>query len=217
MAEASRSNRPTPRTPAAVEAELRRRVRAELSQAREQADGELDDESLAGIIARAVGQVLSWHLEAPEHSRNATSSSRSWRSAGGPRGGGRSEDMDDRPARPAYEQRGPRPPYEQRGPRPPYARRSFDEAGADEGGGFDQDTPYQRRPLPPRRPFSPGSPPRGTGRGQGRPPRDFDQGGQSGYDDRRPPRSGGGGFKRGGFKPGGGGGFGPRRFPRGRN
>src|SRR5438876_8208880 len=88
MDEAPRSNRPTPRTPAAVEAELRRRLRMELAQARGDADGELTDAALAEIIARAIASALSWHLEAPEHTRNATLSSRTWRPAGGPRGGG---------------------------------------------------------------------------------------------------------------------------------
>jgi hypothetical protein len=107
MAEAPRSNRPTPRTPAAVEAELRRRIRAELAQAREAADdGALDDARLAEIIARAVAAALEWHLEAPEHARNATLSSRSWRPAGGPRGADRTRDYDDRPPRDF--ERGPR-------------------------------------------------------------------------------------------------------------
>ncbi|MBV9174683.1 MAG: hypothetical protein JOZ81_31865, partial [Chloroflexi bacterium] len=52
MDEARRSNRPAPRTPAAVEAELRRRIRVELAEARERADGELDDAALAEVIAR---------------------------------------------------------------------------------------------------------------------------------------------------------------------
>ena len=38
MTEEPRSNRPTPRTTAAVEAELRRRIRTELTQARSDAD-----------------------------------------------------------------------------------------------------------------------------------------------------------------------------------
>src|SRR5207244_11295836 len=67
MSEAPRSNRPTPRTTAAVEAELRRRIRAELTQARSDADGELDDAALASVIASAIAAALSWHLEAPEH------------------------------------------------------------------------------------------------------------------------------------------------------
>src|SRR5438552_8533889 len=86
MSEAPRSNRPTPRTTAAVEAELRRRIRAELTQARSDAEGELDDAALAAVIASAIAAALSWYLEAPEHTRNATSSSRTWRPAGGPRG-----------------------------------------------------------------------------------------------------------------------------------
>src|ERR1700736_1904836 len=103
MSEAPRSNRPTPRTTAAVEAELRRQIRADMAQAREDTDGELDDASLASIIARAIGMVLGWHLESPEHTRNASLSSRTWRPAGGPRGG--------RP--PEFENRSP----EERGPR----------------------------------------------------------------------------------------------------
>src|SRR4051812_48878023 len=76
------SNRPTPRTAAAVEAELRRRVRTELIAARAaRDDGALDDADLAGVIARAVAQALSWHLEGPEHARLATTSSRTWRGA----------------------------------------------------------------------------------------------------------------------------------------
>src|ERR1700704_4611725 len=86
MSEAPRSNRPTPRTTAAIEAELRRQIRADLAQARADADGELDDESLASIIAHAIGMLLVWHQESPEHTRNATTSSRTWRPAGGPRG-----------------------------------------------------------------------------------------------------------------------------------
>src|SRR5215218_2560303 len=82
MPEAPRSNRPTPRTSAAVEAELRRRIRAELVQARSDAEnGELDDVMLASVIARAIATALAWHLEAPEHTRNATLSSRTWRPA----------------------------------------------------------------------------------------------------------------------------------------
>src|SRR5262245_21926718 len=88
MDEPQRSNRPTPRTPAAIEAELRRRVRMELTQARADADGQLDDASLAEIIARAIASALGWHVESPEHARNATLSSRTWRPAGGPRAGG---------------------------------------------------------------------------------------------------------------------------------
>src|SRR5207248_6615046 len=66
--------------------ELRRRIRTDLEQARTNADGQLDDATLAAIIARAVAAALQWHLEAPEHTRNATLSSRTWRPAGGPRG-----------------------------------------------------------------------------------------------------------------------------------
>src|SRR5579872_2236388 len=107
MAEAPRSNRPTPRTPAAAEAELRRRIRIELEQARAEADGALDDAALASIIARALSSALQWHLEAPEHTRNATLSSRTWRPAGGPRGGARDYDR-DRPPRDFDRDRPPR-------------------------------------------------------------------------------------------------------------
>jgi hypothetical protein len=98
MAEAPRSNRPAPRTAAAIEAELRRRIRSELEQARNASEGQLDDATLAAVIARAIAAGMQWHLEAPEHTRNATLSSRTWRPAGGPRGG-RPPDADDRPPR----------------------------------------------------------------------------------------------------------------------
>src|SRR5919197_4505602 len=118
MTEQPRSNRPTPRTPAAIEAELRRRIRADLTQARADADGELDDAALAAVIARAIGNALGWHVEAPEHTRNATLSSRSWRPAGGPRAGGRPpREFEGRPPREPeereYEERRP-PPYRDR-------------------------------------------------------------------------------------------------------
>src|ERR1700736_5590684 len=97
MSEAPRSNRPTPRTTAAVEAELRRQIRADLAQARADADGQLDDESLASFTPPAIGIGLGFHQESPEHARNATTSSRTWRPAGGPRGG-RPPDVGPRPA-----------------------------------------------------------------------------------------------------------------------
>ena len=145
MAEASRSNRPTPRTPAAIEAELRRRIRTELAEARGQTEGELDDQTLAGIIARAIASALSWHLEAPEHTRNATVSSRTWRPAGGPRGGQSREetaergprDFEDRPRRPPpfrernFEDRPPRGPYQERRPRDFEERRTRAQAERD--------------------------------------------------------------------------------------
>src|ERR671934_2894852 len=84
-----RSTRPTPRTPAAIEAELRRRLRSELSEARNAAEdaGEpgLGDATLAAIIARAIGTALSLHAEA-EHARGPQTSNAGWRSAPGPRG-----------------------------------------------------------------------------------------------------------------------------------
>jgi hypothetical protein len=100
MEQPPRSTRPPPRTPAAVEAELRRRVRTELDEARAAADGELTDVALAGVIAHAIGQALAWHLDAPEHGRGPSTSS-GWRPAPGPRGRPR-PDFDDR-------DRGPRP------------------------------------------------------------------------------------------------------------
>src|ERR1700732_248741 len=116
MSEAPRSNRPTPRTTAAIEAELRRQIRADMAQARTDADGELDDESLASIIARAIGMALGFHLESPEHTRNATASSRSWRPASGPRGP-RPPDFDEERS---FEDRGPRQfDDRRRGPPPP--------------------------------------------------------------------------------------------------
>ena len=121
MEEARRPTRPAPRTAAAIEAELRRRVRTELTEARAASEGELTDAALAGIIARAIGQALSFHLEAPEHARMAVSGG--WRPAPGPRG---------RPplAAPAErDDRGPRPfkpPFRDRppGPRRPNSRPS---------------------------------------------------------------------------------------------
>jgi hypothetical protein len=170
MDDERRSNRPTPRTPAAIEAELRRRIRLELAQARTDADGDLDDATLAEIIARAVASALSWHLEAPEHTRNATLSSRTWRPASGPRGGGGPpppRDFDEGPRRGFPPQRPDRPPrYGYDEPRPP--RYS------------DYDEPLREDDYRPPRP-------RGGPSG-GRPP-----GPRSG---RRPPpgRGGGGGF-----------------------
>src|SRR5437763_1580141 len=119
------------RRAALILAELRRRIRAELAEAGGQTEGELDDQTLAGIIARAIASALSWHLEAPEHTRNATVSSRTWRPAGGPRGGQSREetaergprDFEDRPRRPPpfrernFEDRPPRGPYQERRPR----------------------------------------------------------------------------------------------------
>jgi hypothetical protein len=191
MAEAPRSNRPTPRTAAAVEAELRRRIRAELTQARSDADGRLDDAALAEIIARAVASGLTWHLEAPEHTRNATVSSRTWRPAGGPRGGRPQEfSPEDREPRDRFDQ-GPRDFNSgPRGPRPfntgPRGPRQFDRGPRD----FDSG---------PRGPRDYDQGPRDYGETG---PREFDRGPRRGP----PPR--GGGFKRGGF--------GPKRPPRSR-
>src|SRR3982074_2056571 len=121
MVDEPRSNRPSPRTAAAVEAELRRRIRTELTQARSDADGELDDAALAGVMARAIAVALGWHLESPEPARNATLSSRTWRPAGGPRGGRPRPDFEER----SFEDRVPRQfddrcprQFDDRGPRP---------------------------------------------------------------------------------------------------
>jgi hypothetical protein len=201
MSEAPRSNRPTPRTTAAIEAELRRQIRADMAQARADAEGELDDESLASIIAHAIGLVLAWHQESPEHTRNATTSSRTWRPAGGPRGG-RPQEFEER----SFEDRGPRP-FDDRRRGPPPDRGPFQERG-----------PYQERaPYPPRPPF------------QDRPPRDFEdrnapprRGPREDNRDFQPRRgppgrpsgfNSGPGPRSGGRPPSRGGGFGPRRPP----
>ncbi len=191
MAEAPRSNRPTPRTPAAAEAELRRRIRMELEQARTDASGELDDAELAAIIARAVAAALQWHLEAPEHARNATLSSRTWRPAGGPRGARPREERDyDRPERDRDYDRPPRdrdfdrPPREYGARERDYGRRPRD---------FDRPPPdrdYER----PRGDFQ--RPP--PDRDYDRPPRDFDRPRRQGG---KPPYRGGGFKSRGQRKP----------------
>src|SRR5690349_19669559 len=117
MADTPRSNRPMPRTAAAMEAELRRHLRAELAQARSDADGELDDDTLSAVIARAIALALTWHLEAPEHTRGATLSSRTWRPAAGPRGG-RSAEFEERRAPREFEDRRPARDFDdRRGPR----------------------------------------------------------------------------------------------------
>lgn len=216
MDEAQRSNRPTPRTPAAVEAELRRRIRSELAQAREDADGELDDAALAGIIGRAIAAALGWHLESPDHTRNATLSSRAWRGAGGPRGGP-PRDFEPRPGpergprqfgptrdRNGPPGRGPRQfgqrdfePPPRRGPPPFGPPDDFDFADDDEREMRDFDDRPRR--AGPRRPSGPGGP-RGPRGSQG-------PGGPRGPAGSRGPRGSGG--PRG--KRSGGGGFGPRR------
>lgn len=185
MPEAPRSNRPAPRTAAAIEAELRRRVRSELEQARGESAGQLEDAALAAIIARAVATAVQWHLEAPEHTRNATLSSRSWRPAGGPRGG-RGAEFEERPPR-EFERR-PRdfggPPRDfDRGPR------EFDRPSRD----FDRPPRDFDRP---RRDFD-------------RPPRDFEPRPRREDRDFEPRPRRGGGYTGGGF--GKRGGFGPRR------
>lgn len=174
MDDRPRSTRPTPRTPAAIEAELRRRLRTELSEARVAAEdaGEpgLDDATLAGIIARAIGTALALHLEA-EHARGPRPSNAGWRSAPGPRGGPGQrpqpqpwppEEFEGGPPGP----RPPRPPF-----RPPRGPRPFD-FGPREG--FDPSGPPPRyprqpspgprggrRPPPPRGGFGPRKPRRG--------------------------------------------------------
>ena len=185
MEDSPRSNRPTPRTPAAIEAELRRRVRTELTQARAEAEGELTDAALAVVIARAIGAALGWHFESPEHTRQATLSSRTWRAAGGPRGGGRRE-FEEREERPPFQDRGPRQ-FDQRrpGPYPPRGPRDFD-------------APFDDRGRPPSGP---------------RPPRDFDAPFDDRGRPPSGPRGGGGfGPRR---PPSGRGGFGPRKPRRG--
>lgn len=154
MAEAQRSNRPTPRTAAAAEAELRRRIAKEIEQARSGSDGQLDDSALAMIIAHAVASALQWHLDAPEHTRNATLSSRTWRPAGGPRGAREREERDfDRPPRdfdrpPRDYDRPPRdfdrPPRQGGRPsgRPPFGGGGFKRGG---GGGFNKRRPPRAR------------------------------------------------------------------------
>ena len=186
MVDEPRSNRPTPRTAAAVEAELRRRIRAELTQARSDADGELDDAALAGVIARAIAMALGWHLESPEHARNATLSSRTWRPAGGPRGGRPRQEFEER----QFDDRGPRQ-FDDRGPR------QFEDRGPRQ---FDD----RRPPFRDRPPY------------EERRPRDDDRGEFEPRGPRSPrppgPRWRPGPGKRGGGG-GGGGGFGPRRPP----
>jgi hypothetical protein len=199
MAEAPRSNRPTPRTLAAIEAELRRRIKSDLEQARSDADGALDDAALARVVAHAIAEAVQWHLEAPEHTRNATLSSRTWRPAGGPRGGGpRNRDDDDRPGSRDFDRP---PPRDFDRPRRDFDRpppRDFDRPRRDYE--RDRDRDFEDRPRGDEGDFGP------------RPRRGGYGGGGGGF------RGGGGG---GGFRGGGGGGFkrggfGPRRPPRSR-
>jgi hypothetical protein len=144
----------------------------ELAQARTDADGQLDDATLAEIIARAIAAALSWHLDAPEHTRNATLSSRTWRPAGGPRAGGPPPPRDyDEPRRGPYPPGPPRYDYDERPPR----RADYDTRPPRRA---DYDEPYRDDEYRPR--------PRG-GAG-GRPPQGPRPGG------RRPPPSRGGGF-----------------------
>jgi hypothetical protein len=227
VAEAPRSNRPSPRTPAAVEAELRRRVQGELAQARSEAEnGQIDDATLAAIIARAVAAALQWHLEAPEHTRNATLSSRTWRPAGGPRGGAapRERDREFDARRPSRDF--DRPPRKfDRPPREDFDRpaRDFDRPRRDDfdrpARDFDRprrddfDRPARDFDRPARDDFD--RPPRdrdvdGQPRDFDRPPRnrDFPQPPRGRDLDRRPRKGGKPPFRGGGFKRG------PRRPPR---
>ena len=112
-----------------------------MAQARADADGELDDESLASIIAHAIGMALGWHQESPEHTRNATTSSRTWRPAGGPRGG-RPQEFEER----SFEDRGPRQFDDRRRGPPPDRGPSQDRGPYQDRGGFQPRPPYQDRP-----------------------------------------------------------------------
>jgi hypothetical protein len=133
-------SRPTPRTPAAIEAELRRRLRNELTEARNAATdaGEegLDDATLASIIARAIALGLSLHAEA-EHTRGPQTSNAGWRSAPGPRG--RPRPVEEEPFEP-----GGRPPP--RYPKPQFGPR---------GGGGRRPPPSRGGGFGPRKPRRP--------------------------------------------------------------
>ncbi len=176
MSDSTGPTRPAPRTPAAIEAELRRRVGTHLAEARLAAGGDLTDEVLAAVIARAIGLAVGWHLESPEHT---SAGGRAWRPAPGPRGRARPErewegEEEERP-RPAPRGPRPRPPFEGGPPRPRF-----------EGG------PAPRRPGPwgrqrdfeDERPERPERPRRGPTGGPRRPP--FSPGG--GFGGRKPPR-----------------------------
>src|SRR3569833_443000 len=106
-----RPSRPTPRTPAALEAELRRQLKSDLADAAEANDGELSEDTLAAIIARAIAAAFAWHMDGPEHARGPRISGGSeWRSAPGPRGYSRPpSDMDNERFDPEERPRGPRP------------------------------------------------------------------------------------------------------------
>lgn len=193
---APRPSRPTPRTAAALESDLRRQLRAAFQQARDDAGGELADKDLAAVIASAIAAAFAWHLEAPEHARGIDRiGSGTWRPAAGPRG---------RPQ--------PQPEWGEDGapgpPRPP--RRGFGGPGRPapewrprQGGGFrdrTRDEGFQGGGGPgPRPEFGPGPRPRGG----------FGGGGFGGGAPR-------GGFGGGPRRPFPGGGFGPRKpGPRG--
>lgn len=195
--QAPRPNRPTPRTAAALESDLRRQLRAALQQARDDAGGELADKDLAAVIASAIAAAFAWHLEAPEHARGMDRiGSGTWRPADGPRG---------RP-RPQADWEGEGEPGPRRPPRRDfggpdssggYGRGPAPEWRPRQGGGFrnrDRDEGFQGGPG-----FGPGPRPRGG----------FGGGGFSGGAPR-------GGFGGGPRRPFPGGGFGPRKpGPRG--
>lgn len=238
------SNRPAPRTPAAMEGELRRTVLAELRTA-QGANGELSDEALAAAIARAVASAVAWHLDAPEHARagDRFTGPGAWRGQAGPRGPRFPREQDDDWSPERDEGPGRDVPFQAprfgQGPRgndrwePREAPRDRDR-GPGPGGprfGGPREGGWQQRPdqrgRPPR---DWDGPVRGNfGRGQdedfdegprfnrGGGPRGFDGGPRQGGAPRPGggPRFGGGGGSRGPRQGGGGGGFGPRR-PRGR-
>ena len=216
MDESAPSTRPTPRTAAALEAELRRRLRITISTAREAADGELSDEALAAAVANAIVATMQWHLDAPEHARGIDRvGGSSWRGATGPRGrppaerqwDAEDEEEGEEGFAPRPEHRRPPPPgprgpgrpnwrpgpppsdWRPRPPRPDWQRRP-------PGPGFrDEEEGYEGGP--PRGPRSSG--PRGGGPGFGR-------GGPRFGGPRSGPKGGGGGRR-----PPSGGGFGPRK------
>ena len=159
---------------------MRRRLRLEFAQARSDSEnGELDDATLAEIVARAIAAALGWHAESPQHTRNATASSRGWRPAGGPRGGPPRDFDDERPPRSRdYDERPPRRDYDDgRPPRP----REYDDASRP-----------QRPPYRPRYGESYGDEDYRPPRPRGGPPQYQQRGPKSGG--RRPPPSRGGGF-----------------------
>jgi hypothetical protein len=225
MDEPSRSTRPTPRTPAALEAELRRRLRTELVEAREAAVGELSDEALAAVIARAIATAMNLHLEGPEHARGIdriSTRASNWRPAAGPRGRAPQEQDEEWAEEEGFQPR-PRPAGSPRGgrpfngpprggfggPRPAFGGPPRGNYGGPPRGNFGG-PPRSGFGGPPRGGF--GGPPRGGfngPRGQG----PWEEDGEGGRDDFGG-RGGGGYGNRGGFNPRGGR-PGPRRTPGG--